>query len=236
MYLYVTIKSLYDYYKNQEIETKKAIEKATNEPTLILPYEKVSIDFVKELKPKAIILGGFYESFESFEAKQFINLYEVIEKVTIPMLCICGSHQLLGKFYNEDIYKTERFYDDPIRKLTEQDDGPFLPGERSEFYYAHGFYKIHKEKKDPIFEDLPDNMILKCLHYAEIKKLPEQFECIASSKHSKIEAIKHKEKILYGLGFHAEKYEYPFMDGEKILKNFAHIVEQFWTQNAREIE
>lgn len=76
-------------------------------------------------------------------------------------------------------------------------------------------------------------MYLKCLHYAEIKKLPENFDVLASSEHSKIEAIKHKQKTLYGFGFHAEKFEMPYMDGKKILENFSNIVNDFWEKKEK---
>lgn len=121
MYLYVTIQSLEDYYKNPKVRTKLTIEQVIQEPTLILPYEKLNEQLVKEINPRAIIFSGFSNSFETFEAKQFIKMYEVINNMDIPMLCICGSHQLLGKFYNENVYETERFYDEPIRELEKQD-------------------------------------------------------------------------------------------------------------------
>lgn len=228
MYLYVTVKTLKEYYQDPSFSTKLAIEKATNEPTLVVPFEKLSIALVEELRPRAIIWGGFYRSFETFEAKQFIPMFEVIDNITIPMLCICGSHQLLGKFYQHNIYETERYYDDPIRFLTGKDEGPCMPGERAKYFYAHGFYQIHRVKEDPLFKGLGEDMYLKCLHYAEMKTLPHGFELLASSEHSKIEAMKHKEKPLYGLQFHAERYEEPFFDGKKILENFEEIVQEFW--------
>ena len=40
--------------------------------------------------------------------------------------------------------------------------------------------------------------------------------------------MKHKEKPLYGLQFHPERYEEPFFDGKKILENFEEIVQEFW--------
>ena len=57
-------------------------------------------------------------------------------------------------------------------------------------------------------------------HYCEIKTLPPGFELLASSPECRIEMMKHRERPLYGAQFHAEIWQAPYNDGEKIMRNF----------------
>ena len=47
-------------------------------------------------------------------------------------------------------------------------------------------------------------MMLRCAHYCEVKKLPPGFELLASSGHCRIAAVRHRDRPLYGTQFHPE--------------------------------
>ena len=103
----------------------------------------------------------------------------------------------------------------------------------SGFFVAEGFFPITRIKPDPLFRGLPNRMIMRCSHYCEVKKLPHSFELLASSAHSRIEAMRHQNKPLYGTQFHPEAYEAPFFHGRRLLENFANIVRDHWaTRNS----
>jgi GMP synthase-like glutamine amidotransferase len=161
---------------------------------------------------------------------------EVMHQADVPMLCICGSHQLLAFAYNRDLTRTPRLYDEPIRKLAPDEDFPrqpllYTPAEEiANYFVASGFFPIHKVQDDPLFAGLPNPMMMRCAHYCEVKQLPAGFELLASSKHSQIEAMRHATRPVYGVEFHPEKYEGPWLDGRKLLENFAEIVRQFWSR------
>jgi anthranilate/para-aminobenzoate synthase component II len=153
----------------------------------------------------------------------------------VPQLCICGSHQLAGFCFNGNLRKIRLLKDQPMRKMKPGDPMPRQAGgsdaaglRKSAHFMAVGFYEIERLKEDPLFAGLPERMIMRCSHYCEVKKLPPGFELLARSGHCAIEAMKHRERCLYGLQFHAEQFEAPFFHGRKILENFAGIAEVFW--------
>ena len=69
---------------------------------------------------------------------------------------------------------------------------------------------------------------MRCWHYCEVKTLPPDFQLLASSGHSRIAAMRHADKPLYGTQFHPEAYAAPFFHGRTLLQNFARIVDHFW--------
>ena len=212
-------------------ESKEVLEKTLKKPILIVNYDEVSIEMIEELKPLGIISSGSGIKFQDFELTKLYPLHEVIKKTNIPILCICASHQLLSYFYSENIYESDKFYDRPIRELNQDENLPRFTDKNNIEYWNHfkayGFFRITLKKADPLFKGLSEEPFMKCNHYCEIKKLPNEFELLASSRNTAIEAMKHKEKPLYGVQFHPECAEEPFVEGIKLLENFKAIAVDF---------
>ncbi|MGQ9513866.1 MAG: hypothetical protein ACUVTL_02270 [Thermoproteota archaeon] len=106
---------------NGMFDIKRRFEKISGEPCLVLHNINVTRALIDDVRPRALILSGFGFSFSEFDPKFFYQLEEVIKRTDVPVLAICGSHQLLGFMYNLDIYTINRLEDEPMRKL--------LPGE-----------------------------------------------------------------------------------------------------------
>jgi GMP synthase-like glutamine amidotransferase len=237
MYLYVSVmprETYYDEGPQGAGRVKVRLEAATGERCLIVPYQEFSMKTVREFKPRAVVMSGFGRRFEDYQVRDFWGMDEVLRTADLPVLAICGSHQLAGFCFNGNLRKIRRLKDQPMRKMGSGDPMPRQPGgpdaaglRRSAHFVASGFYEIERLKPDPIFAGLPDRMILKCSHYCEVKTLPPGFELLARSGHCAIEAMKHRERCLYGLQFHAEQFETPFFHGRKILENFGRIVDDF---------
>ena len=79
-------------------------------------------------------------------------------------------------------------------------------------------------KQDEIFEGVPEKSIVWLSHNDEVTKIPLDFDLLASSENCKIQAMKHKEKLYYGLQFHPEVEHTEY--GEQIFKNFVKICER----------
>ena len=99
-------------------------------------------------------------------------------------------------------------------------------------YLADGIFPIQQVRKDPLFKGLPKNLLMRCSHSCEVKKLPRDFELIASSAHCKIEGMRHKTKTLYGVQFHPEAFAAPYFHGRTLLENFADIVNDYWPKRS----
>lgn len=187
---------------------------------LAVPYYRFGADFVRKMEPEAIILSGFGRSFQDFDVRDFYPVAEVVETFTeLPILAICGSHQLLGFLFNGRLYRVERLYDEPMR--------PRQPGEpiinhdyHPEYFMERGFYELTVLKPDSLFEGCGSPPIVYESHYCEIKALPPGFDLLASTLECRIQAMRHQERPIVSVQFHPEGYTDRFPDGRRILQNF----------------
>jgi GMP synthase-like glutamine amidotransferase len=243
MYLYVAVMPSRVYYaEGPQRHSLYAvrIEQAAGERCLIVPYQEFTPALVRDLKPRAVVMSGFGPRFEDLDVRDFYGMEAVMKAGTPPVLCICGSHQLAGYCFNQDIRTVPGLKDLPMRKLEPGDPLPRQalgtdPGglQKAAHFMASGFYEIEKLRDDPLFEGLPGRMILRCSHYCEVKALPPGFDCLARSGHCAIEAMKHRELPLYGVQFHPEQYEAPFLHGQKVLENFAKVASSLHMRRRR---
>jgi GMP synthase (glutamine-hydrolysing) len=72
-----------------------------------------------------------------------------------------------------------------------------------------------------LFDGVPEKSIVWESHNDEVAKLPRVFEILAESNSCQIQAMKHRNKPIYGLQFHPEVEHTEF--GEKIFNNFVKI-------------
>ena len=212
---------------------KSRIEQASGEPCLTVFYRQFNLSLLNELQPRAVVMSGFGRRFQDYQVEWFLGMAEVMHKADLPMLCICGSHQLLGFTFNQDLRQTAHLEDEPMRLLGYDEDLPHQTAEGacsdlSPYYLAKGFFPIRRVKSDPLFAGLPGVMMMHCWHYCEVKRLPAGFEILASSNHCRIESMRHVSRPLYGIQFHAEAYEAPYHDGRQLLANFFQIAQDFW--------
>lgn len=223
MIIYVVVAPNVEAYdrSGDRFDLKRRLEKLSGEPCLVLHNLQVTPALVDELQPKAMVLGGFGDSFEEFDVKSFYPLEEVVKTTDVSIMAICGSHQLLGCMYNLDLHSVTELRDEPMRKLrpSEPDLADYHPG----YFKEYGFYPVNIVKDDPIFGGLPNPFVVREAHYCEVKALPSNFELLASTDECPIQAMKHKSHRIYGTQFHPEAYTEPYPQGEVILKNFFHL-------------
>jgi GMP synthase (glutamine-hydrolysing) len=238
MYIYVVVQEKENYYRDGAGggRIKARIEMASGERCLIVPYQEFNMEVVRELRPRAIIMSGFGGHFQQRKVEWFLGMNEVLHQAEIPMLAFCGSHQLMAFAFNKDLTQTPLLEDEPIRRLGPEEDWPRVAQQSSEvdfsgYYMTDGFFPIWQVRDDPLFAGLPKLMMMRCNHYCEVKQLPPGFVVLARSGHSPIEAMRHQTRPLWGTQFHPEAYEPPFLDGRKLLENFAQIVRDFWAHS-----
>lgn len=124
------------------------------------------------------------------------NCAEYLEKADFPVLGICAGHQFMARYFG----------------------GEVKPAVTPEF----GKIELMLLKEgDLLFKGVPQKSTVWESHNDEVTLLPDDFELLAESENCKIQAMRHKEKTLYGLQFHPEVEHTEF--GEKIFKNFVDI-------------
>ncbi|GAI33699.1 unnamed protein product, partial [marine sediment metagenome] len=124
------------------------------------------------------------------------NCSEYLEKADFPILGICAGHQFMARFFG----------------------GKVEPSKVPEF----GKIELTLLKEDDmLFEGVSKKSIVWESHNDEVTVLPKDFEILGESESCKIQAMRHKEKALYGLQFHPEVEHTEY--GEQIFKNFVKI-------------
>jgi len=232
MYVFVTFIETENYYKSGPgAQVKARLEEASGERCLIVPYQEMNVRVVKELSPRGIAMSGFGRHIQDRKIEWFYGVDEVLHQAELPIICFCGSHQLIGFCFNRNIHRLKELRDQPMRKLKPNEHWPRVPCanpdyDLSGYFLASGFFPVRRVKNDPLFAGLPKTMIMRCSHYCEVKRLPKDFDLLASGDHCRIEAMRHKTKPLYGTQFHPEAYAEPFLHGKKLLANFAAIVDR----------
>ena len=78
-------------------------------------------------------------------------------------------------------------------------------------------------RRDPIFQGLPDEIVVPEMHYAECKTMPPRFAVLAGSLECRVQVIRDSARLVYGTQFHPERYDADHPDGETLLKNFLRV-------------
>jgi len=236
MYIFVMVQMKEKYYGDGAggSKQKSRLEEASGERCLVVPYREMSMKVVRELSPRAIAVSGFGGHFQDHKAEWFYGLDEVFHEADVPMIGFCGGHQLMGFCFNRNIRKLKLIYDQPMRLLRPNEHWPRVTGgtgrryNLSKHFVAVGVFPVRRVRPDPLFDGLPQVMLMQCWHYCEVKRLPLGFVRLAESDHCRIEAMRHRTLPIYGTQFHPEAYAEPFLHGRKVLRNFARIVDEFW--------
>lgn len=153
----------------------------------------IALAEVEARKPEAIILSGGPSSV--YKGENGVS-EEIVKKVTggwdLPLLGICYGHQLIAYALGGEVAK----------------------GSSAEY----GLGKIYVDHEDLLLKGVPKEFQVWVSHFDEVKKLPAGFEALAHSSTCKVEAMRHKEKRIFGTQFHPEVWHTE--NGEKILENF----------------
>lgn len=169
--------------------------------TLTVPHYEVSMDMVNSLakKPVAIILSGNNANYPNLPMFEYNGVYELIRKSDIPILGICCGHQQLAMAYGYTYAHAEGWAD--ISALE-------TPENRT---------KINITKEDPIFKGIVSPFVAVEIHSWAVAYLDDKYDVIADSGY--IQAIKSKDRMIYGEQFHAE-VKVDYNQGTPFLVNF----------------
>ena len=140
----------------------------------ILPYN-VSIDEIKQLSPRALILSGgpssVYEKEAPIASPDIVNM-------GLPVLGICYGLQLIGKFYGSKIESSTK--------------------------KEYGRSELILDEEDPLFAGFNGSSTVWMSHGDKIENLPEGFRRLGHTNNSEFAAIRHNTKDIYGIQFHPE--------------------------------
>lgn len=151
---------------------------------------KISIDKIKEMNPKGIILtGGPNSCYEDGAPTYSKELFEL----GIPVLGLCYGAQLMQHVLGGKVEKA------PIREYGKTET--FIDG-----------------SKDTLFAGVEEKTIVWMSHFDYISKIAPGFEIIAHTADCPVAAAAWEEKQLYAIQFHPEVLH--TLQGKEILFNF----------------
>lgn len=189
----------------------------------------------EEFKPDAIVLSGTYSDFDYYQPEHLNDFGRFIRATKIPVLAICGSHQLVGMSFGAELKTLDNL------EPSEKRDGRVLE-------YQYRFIKI-TDTDDPIFEGIKDQSsgiwqdytteddILRVWqnHGIQVEGVPDGFKLLATSYLCRNQMmVKRAEgQLIYCVQFHLEKsfedwsknptrWEHPneSRDGRILFENF----------------
>jgi len=164
-------------------------------------------DLIREFDPDAIVLSGTLRDFDLYDPQMIENFDAFIKKNRVPVLAICGGHQLVGQSFGAVVVTLDHK----------------LPRERRDdrlVEYQYRYVKITRPD-DPIFAGIdehlerrwPDSSKRRHLlrvwqnHGLQLDRMPEGFEQLARGYLSEIQMIVKRtpDQLIYGVQFHIEK-------------------------------
>ncbi len=160
--------------------------------TVMIVEPEGALEKIKNLIPSGVILSG---GPASVYGKNSPTIDPKVFELNIPILGICYGQQLIAHILN----------------------GKVTPGKIKE--YGPAVIKI--EKNSPLFENTAEEFNVWMSHGDEVKKAPEGFKVLASTKTIPVAAISNEKTKIYAIQFHPEVIHTQF--GENILKNFLKI-------------
>jgi len=211
-----------------------------NPKTMTVHLSEIA-DGAKRFNPDAIVMSGTFADFDYYNPAHIAGFKEFIHKTKIPVLAICGAHQLVALAFGAKLKTLDDI--DLHKKRTNR-----------VIEYQYRFVKI-VDKADPIFEGNDDEKsgiwqdytteddILRVWqnHGVQVDGLPRGFELLATSYLCKNQMMVKKSdgQMIYCVQFHLEKsfedwsknptrWEHPneSRDGRILFENFLNLAVQ----------
>jgi len=176
---------------------------------------------VKEFEPDAIVLSGTLRDFDFYRPVIIEHFGDFIRSTKIPVLGICGGHQLVGLSFGAQVLTLDR--------LEQHEQRENRPNE-----YQYRFVRI-TDAQDPIFRGINNPgsglwqdytkqaRILRVWqnHGLQLDQVPAGFKLLATSYLCRNQMMVNRDngKLIYTVQFHLEK---SFEDWNKSRTRWEH--------------
>lgn len=183
------------------------VTRLVREPETGVAHLSETVRAVEEFKPHAIVISGTLYDFDYYRPEMLREFQEFIESTRIPVLGICGGHQLVGISFGARCVTLDNLE----------------PSERRDdrlYEYQYRFVRII-EPNDPIFTGIheaesdiwqdytTEGNILRVWqnHGLQLDCVPEGFELLATSYRCRNQMMVKRGdgQLIYTVQFHLEK-------------------------------
>lgn len=216
----------------------KNVLRLVKQPKTLTVHLSEIADAARDFNPDAIVMSGTFSDFDFYNPDHLARFAEFIKETKIPVLAICGSHQLVAVSFGARLETLDHL--EPSEKRTDR-----------QVEYQYRFVKI-LDTSDPIFAGNNDQSsgiwqdytkeddILRVWqnHGVQVEGIPEGFKLLATSYLCKNQMmVKANEgQLIYAVQFHLEKsfedwsknptrWEHPneSRDGRILFENFLRL-------------
>jgi GMP synthase-like glutamine amidotransferase len=197
------------------------IERLVKRPTAqVAPLASISLA-AQQFKPDAIVLSGTLRDFDYYNPAVIETFSDFIRKTEVPVLAICGGHQLVGLAFGAHVITLDR-----LEQHEQRADRPLE--------YQYRYVRI-TEPKDPIFQGINNPAsglwqeytkqarVLRVWqnHGLQLDRVPENFSLLATSYlcRNQMMVKRDQSQLIYTVQFHLEK---SFEDWNKSRTRWEH--------------
>jgi GMP synthase (glutamine-hydrolysing) len=195
------------------------IERLVKTPTTkVTPLASIAVA-AQQFKPDAIVLSGTLRDFDYYNPAVLETFAEFIRTNSIPVLAICGGHQLVGLSFGAHVMTLDR-----LEQHEQRENRPLE--------YQYRFVRI-TDPQDPIFHGInspaegllhdPQARVLRVWqnHGLQLDSVPEGFTLLATSYLCRNQMMVKRSdgQLIYTVQFHLEK---SFEDWNKSRTRWEH--------------
>jgi GMP synthase-like glutamine amidotransferase len=186
------------------------LERLVKHPTTQITHLASVAVAAAQFKPDAIVLSGTLRDFDYYNPSVIETFADFIRTNKIPVLAICGGHQLVGMSFGAHVMTLDR--------LEQHEQRENRPVE-----YQYRYIRI-TEPTDPIFAGIAEHGRLLRVwqnHGLQLDRVPEGFKLLATSYLCRNQMmVKRAEgQLIYTVQFHLEK---SFEDWNKSRTRWEH--------------
>lgn len=185
----------------------KNIIRLVQQPKILTVHLSEVAEAAKSFDPDAIVMSGTLSDFDYYNPAHLKKFEKFIKKTKIPVLAICGAHQLVGMSFGANLTTLDAL--EPSEKRTDR-----------VIEYQYRFIKI-VDDTDPIFAGIANEEsgiwqeytvqddILRVWqnHGLQVESVPDGFKLLATSYLCKNQMmVKNSDgQMIYAVQFHLEK-------------------------------
>jgi GMP synthase-like glutamine amidotransferase len=195
--------------------TRDRLAAAAGQSCQVRHFAAVSLELIERIAPSTLVIGGNRTDWEAYDDAELSGILATIRAAPVPILGICAGHQLIGRAHGAAW--------GPLGSLQpgEIDPDPaFAPGQRKEC----GFLPVEIDPRCSLFRGLAPRPTFFQFHYWQLDEIPAAFVLRAHSPWSTIQAIECRDRPVFGVQFHPERYEPTDSAGASVLQNFFALV------------
>ncbi len=193
------------------VRIKYRLEEMTNQPCLIVRYNRVTVELLRQLDIRAIFISGSGTDPDQYERAEQANFFAVLRTNGWPTFGFCGGMQAMAESYGVTVARIGALAPD------EEDPNPnFAAGFRKEL----GYGPVQLLRAHPLLAGLGEAPIFRHAHSWELKTVPTGFQLYASTATTPIQLIIHDELPIVGTQFHPEYWTDDHPAGERLIRNF----------------